>query len=302
MNRFLPAFFLCALAAQAVLAQTPDGEASQAEDEAQRERARQYGEWERRYAEWEKRYQTWLEEQARLDDGFLISVGVGPSPTHVNTRFSGGDDINFPEVEPFADVSLRGIGGTLDLRIGWLVQNDPYLKDYWYKEDELHDQLYLTLDFMTRSTALPQWRFVENDTANNGRFLRPNYILELMLGVGTTYIIYPYRTSISTTVGVGLIGIQSDSTGVRTDIGPAFNVRIGQEWALRENWRTGFGITYGFIQAINPPQSMNGVQSYRETYTSHMFSIQWINSFTPPKYRRGIPPPRPRRQAPSRPQ
>jgi hypothetical protein len=298
MLRYLLALSLCGLTAEAVDAQTAPKAPSAApaaavQSDAYKEWQRKHEEWQRGYAAWEKRYEKWIEEQARLDDGFLLSIGVGPSPVRVNTQFSGGDRINFPDVPPFPNLNFRGIGGTMDLRIGWLVQNDPYLKDYYYGEDELHDQLYLTLDVITRSTPYPQLRFAENDTANQFEYFRPTYMLDLMTGVGMTYLVYPYRTSISTTVGFGLLGIQGDSSSVRTTIGPAFNLRIGQEWAIKENWRSGFAVNYGYIQSINPRKITTTLESYQENYGSHLFSIQWINSFTPPKYRRGIPPSRP---------
>jgi hypothetical protein len=303
MHRFLSASALCALCALTGPAALPASAqtatpAPAVQSEAYREWQRQHEEWQRGYAAWEKRYSKWIEEQARLDDGFLLSIGVGPSPIRVNTAFSGGDRINFPEIPPWPNVNFRGIGGALDLRMGWLVKNDPYLKDYWFGDDELHDQLYLTVDLLTRSSPYPQLRFAENDTANKFEYFRPTYMLDLVGGVGMTYLIYPYRTSISTTVGFGLLGIQGKSSSVRTTIGPAFNLRVGQEWALRENWRSGFSIGYGYARSINPrkitlDENGNHLESYQENYTSHLFSIQWINSFTPPKYRRGIPPSRP---------
>jgi hypothetical protein len=319
MHRFLPAFAPCLLAALMVgagNAQTPASKpapttpaastpaaAPPASTDAYREWQRQHEEWQRGFAAWEKRYAKWIEEQARLDDGFLLSIGLGPSPTRVNTIFSGGDRVNFPDVPPYASTNMRGIGGTFDIRLGWLVKNDPYLKDYWFGEDELHDQLYLTLDLLTRSSPYPQLRFAENDSANLRTTFQPTYMLDLISGVGMTYLVYPYRTSISTTVGIGLLGIEGEGASVRTSIGPALNVRLGQEWALRENWRSGFAVNYGYIQAINPSKTTkeitNGATtltySYQESYHSHIFSIQWINSFTPPKYRRGIPPSRPQR-------
>ena len=286
--------------APAQTASTPPAPA--APTAAQLEWQRQHAEWQRRYSEWEKRYNKWVEEQTRLDDGFLLSIGVGPSPDRVNTHFTGGNVTDFPNEPPFPNVNFRGIGGAFDIRMGWLVENDPYLKDYWFGDDELHDQLYLTLDVLTRSSPYPQLRFVGNDTANSGTFFKPYYMLDLAVGVGMTYLIYPYRTSVSTTVGFGLLGIQGDSSSVRTQIGPAFNLRIGQEWPLRENWRSGFAINYGYIQSINPRQRRQSqVQSYQENYGSHLFSIQWLNSFTPPKYRRGIPPARPQQYNPNRP-
>jgi hypothetical protein len=249
--------------------------------------------WQRNYSQWEKRYQKWQEEQSRLDDGFLFALGIGPSPMRVDTRFSGGDVINFPDTPPFPDVSLRGMGVMIDAKMGWLVENDPYLKDYWYGEDELHDQLYLTFDLITRTTPYPQWRFAETDTSNESSFLRPVYVLDIIGGPGMTYLIYPYRISLSSTVGFGLLGIQGENGSVRTQMGPAFNARIAQEWSVRENWRSGIAVNYGIAQTINPRKVNRGVYSYQENYRSYLFSIQWINSFTPPKYRRGLPPTRP---------
>jgi hypothetical protein len=332
MKSLLTAIFLCALCALAAAAQgsvqtsakgsqpaapvptvkpaaaapTPATRASSSsssptQTDAYKEWERQHNEWKKNYSAWENRYNKWVEEQARLDDGFLLSIGLGPSPTRVDTRFSGGDTKNFPDRPPFPDVNFRGMGASLDFRFGWLVENDPYLKDYWYGNDELHDQLYLTLDLLTRSTTYPQLRFEENDTANTGTFFQPVYMLDLVVGVGMTYLIYPYRTSISPTVGFGLLGIQGKDQSVRTEIGPAFNLRIGQEWALRENWRTGFAVNYGYVQSINPRKVSEIEESYQENYSSHLFSIQWINSFTPPKYRRGIPPARPQQYNPTAP-
>jgi hypothetical protein len=303
MKLSLLATVLCALAVQTAAAQGSAAPSGSKQSEAYREWERQHAEWQRRYAEWDKRYKKWLEEQARLDDGFLLAVGVGPSPTRINTRFSGGDEDNFDDQPPFPEANLRGLGATMDARIGWLVENDPYLKDYWFGEDELHDQLYLTMDLITRHTAAPQFRFAENDTANNGSYFQPAYTLDVMVGVGMTYLVYPYLTSFSTTVGFGLLGLQGKSQGVRTGIGPALNVRVGQEWKIRENWRSGFALNYGLIQSINPRRTYLNEQgqtilSYQENYTSHLFSIQWINSFTPPKYRRGVPPARPQQHNP----
>jgi|GEM_PF-5113779 len=311
MHRFLPALALTAftlMGGAPVYAQTagpakpvapataapsaPTAATTAAQMEAYREWQRKHAEWERGYAAWEQRYAKWVEEQARLDDGFMLSIGLGPSPTRVNTVFSGGDRVNFPDVPPFASTNMRGIGGTFDLRIGWLMKNDPYLKDYWFGDDELHDQLYLTLDLITRSSPFPQLRFEENDSANLQTTFRPTYMLDLMSGVGMTYLVYPYRTSISTTVGIGLLGIEGKGSSVRTGIGPALNLRVGQEWALRENWRSGFAVSYGYIQAINPSKITRTVNtdnnptatySYQEQYASHLFSIQWINTFTPPQ-------------------
>jgi hypothetical protein len=249
-------------------------------------------------SQWEKRYQKWKEEQSRLDDGFLFSVGIGPSPVRIDTRFSGGDVVNFPDQPPFPDVSLRGLGVAIDARMGWLVENDPYLKDYWYGNDELHDQLYLTLDVLTRSTPYPQLRFAGNDTANSNTFLRPSFVLDFIVGPGMTYVIYPYRISLSSTVGFGMLGIQAKNGSVRTEIGPAFNARLAQEWAVRENWRSGLAVSFGVAQSINPRRVTENPDgslnlSYQENYRSYLFSIQWVNSFTPPKHRRPLPPMRP---------
>jgi hypothetical protein len=293
MKRALLAFVLLLLQIHAVFAQTPVPASGDRQSPESLE-------WQRQHTEWEKSYQNWLEEQSRLDDGFLLSFAVGPSPMRLNARFSGGNVTDFPNEPPFPNVNFRGIGGTFDVRMGWLVENDPYLKDYWYGNQKLHDQLYVTLDLITRSTPYPQLRFVENDSANNDTFFKPYYMLDLMVGMGMTYIVYPFRTSIGTTIGFGLLGIQGDTSSVRTQIGPAVNLRIGQEWVLRENWRSGFAINYGYIQSINPRQkNASGIESYQENYGSHMFSIQWLNSFTPPKYRRGIPPARPQQFRPT---
>ncbi len=303
MHRILTALAFCALAPWGALAQTsgtpvpsaptPDAASLEAYGQWQRE----HEEWQRRYATWEKRYALWLEEQARLDDGFVLSVGLGPSPVRVNALFSGGDRVNFPSTPPFSDVNFRGIGAAFDVRMGWLLENDPYLKDYWFGDDKLHDQLYLTLDVLTRSSLYPQLRFARNDSANRDDYLRPVYLLDLVGGVGMTYLIYPYRTSLSTTVGFGLIGIQGKDAGVRTNLGPALNVRVGQEWAIRENWRSGFAVNYGYLRAINPRRIKVNEgrfeENYQEAFASHLLSIQWINTFTPPKYRRGVPPARP---------
>jgi hypothetical protein len=280
---------------------------------AYQEWARQHAEWQRNYEKWEKGYKRWLEEQSRLDDGLMISVGGGFSPTRVNTLLSGGNTADFPDEPPYPEINLRGLGGTLDLRVGWLMQNDPYLKDYFFGADELHDQLYLSLDFLGRWTPYTQLRFNQNDTANDGGFARAAYTLDLLVGIGTTYIIYPYLTSFSTTVGLGLVAVQKiasdrpefDNKDVRTDIGPAVNFRVGQEWRLSENWKSGVAVSYGYLQAINRPHRENPndpsqqFNTYQEFYHSHIFSIQWINTFTPPKYRRGAPPVKPQQwQAP----
>jgi hypothetical protein len=298
MTRSLLAIVLCALTAEVAPAEEAAAPSGSPQSAAYREWQRQHAEWERRYAEWDKRYQKWLEEQSRLDDGFLITVGAGPSPTRINTRFSGGETPGFSEIPPFPEANLRGLGAAMDVRLGWLVENDPYLKDYWFGNDELHDQLYFTMDLLTRSTPAPQFRFAQNDTANNGNYFQPIYTLDLVVGLGMTYLVYPYLTSFSTTVGFGLLGLQGKSQGVRTNIGPALNLRIGQEWKIRENWRSGFAVNYGLVQSINPRHTYvneqgQTVESYTENYASHLFAIQWINSFTPPKYRRGIPPARP---------
>lgn len=310
MNRILSALALCALTglastvgAQSATPETPSADAPIGMD-AYREWQRQHEEWQRNYAAWEKRYAKWVEEQARLDDGFLISVGIGPSPVHVNTVFSGGDRVNFPGKPPFPSVNFRGIGGSLDFRIGWLMKNDPYLKDYWFGDDELHDQLYLTFDLLTRSAPYPQLRFAKNDTANALEYFRPVYMLDFVGGVGMTYLIYPYRTSISTTVGFGFVGIEGKDNSVRSNFGPAFNLRVGQEWAVKENWRSGFAVNYGIVKSIQPGYNRAGSgasSNYQENYTSHLFAIQWINSFTPPKYRRGLPPARPQQYNPNAP-
>jgi hypothetical protein len=155
--------------------------------------------------------------------------------------------------------------------------------------------MYLTFDLITRSTPYPQWRFAESDTSNEDEFLRPVYVLDIIAGPGMTYLIYPYRISLSSTVGFGLLGIQGENGSVRTQIGPAFNARIAQEWSVRENWRSGIAVNFGMSQTINPRQIIQGVYSYQENYRSYLFSIQWVNSFTPPKYRRGLPPSRPQR-------
>src|SRR5215217_7413241 len=213
MRSFLKASLLLALSligASAAIAQTkvevprtPEAEA------ADHEWYRKHSEWSRNYAAWEAGYKKWLEAQKRLDDGLMISIGGGFSPTRVNTTLSGGNRIAFPQDPPYSEINLRGLGGTLDLRVGWLVQNDPYLKDYFFGTDELHDQLYLSLDFFGRATPKTQLRFNQNDSANaGGNYAQAAYNLDLMAGLGTTYLVYPYRISFSTTVGLGLIAIQ----------------------------------------------------------------------------------------------
>jgi hypothetical protein len=273
---------------------------------AYKEWARKHAEWERNYALWEKGYQRWLEEQSRLDDGLMLSIGLGVSPTRINTTLSGGNDIDFPSEPPFPEINLRGLGGVVDARVGWLVDNDPYLKDYFFGKDELHDQLYLSVDFYGRATPYTQLRFNQSDSDNVGGFARAEYALDLIAGIGTTYIIYPYLISFSTTVGLGIVAIQKinsdtlDAKNIRTDIGPALMLRVGQEWRVSENWKSGFSLNYGYMQAINRPREENRNDTYQEFYHSHLFSIQWINTFTPPKYRRGAPPKKPQQWQPFR--
>lgn len=281
-GRFAPALLalLLALGAGIAHAQTgPAGLTAAAADSARKAR-------EAELRRWQEYRQA---ESKHLDDGFLFSFGVGLSPSLIHARTSGGNTTQFPDVPPFPEVNFRGMGGMVDVKVGWLVENAPYLKDYWFGEDRLHDQLYLTLDFIARATPAPQWRFAGRDTAET--FLKPYIAVDLIGGVGTTYLVYPYGVSVSTTVGLGVIGMQGSKSSMRTNIGPAVNVRVGQEWSIRENWRSGFAVNYGFLRAINPQQiDDDGLLNYREAYSSHLFSIQWINSVTPPKFRRPSPP------------
>ncbi len=273
---------------------------------AYKEWARKHNEWLRSYNLWEQGYKRWLEEQSRLDDGLMISIGGGLSPTRINTTLSGGDKIGFPDIPPFPEINLRGLGGVADVRIGWLVKNDPYLKGTPFGKDKMHDQLYVSLDFLARLTPYTQLRFNQSDSDNVGGFAHAAYSVDLISGIGTTYILYPYLISFSTTVGVGIVAIQKiesrdetyDNRNIRTDIGPALNLRVGQEWRVSENWKSGVSINYGYIQAINRPREENQNKTYQELYHSHLFSIQWINTFTPPKYRRGKPPTRPQQWRP----
>jgi hypothetical protein len=59
-----------------------------------------------------------------------------------------------------------------------------------------------------------------------------------------TNLIYPYRISLSSTIGFGLLGIQTENGSVRTQIGPAYNTRIAQERSVRENWRYGIAVNF----------------------------------------------------------
>jgi len=271
---------------------------------AYKEWARKHAEWQRNYANWEKGYKKWLEEQSRLDDGLMLSIGMGFSPTRVNTTLSGGNDVDFPEAPPFPEINLRGLGGALDVRTGWLVQNDPYLGGLYFGDDPLHDQLYLSFDVISRWTPFTQLRFNQNDTDNVGGFAHAAYSLDLIAGIGTTYIIYPYLVSFSSTVGLGLVAIQKinsttfDAKNIRTDLGPAVAFRVGQEWRVSENWKSGFSVNYAYMQAINRPRVEQQNNTYQEFYHSHLFSIQWINTFTPPKYSRGAPPKKPQQWKP----
>jgi hypothetical protein len=311
---FFSAFLLTVLAAEGVRAEiiTVQGTGTDAVSPeiaatpAYKEWARKHAEWQRNYDQWEKGYKKWLEEQSRLDDGLMIAIGAGLSPTRVNTVLSGGNNIDFPDAPPYPEINLRGLGGTLDVRLGWLVNNDPYLKDYFFGKDELHDQLYLSLDFIGRLTPYTQLRFNQSDSDNVGGFAHAAYSLDLIGGIGTTYIIYPYLVSFSTTVGLGIVAIQKiastddtyDGKNIRTDIGPAVNMRVGQEWRVSENWKSGFALSYGYMQAINRPRTEDRNNTYQEFYHSHLFSIQWLNTFTPPKYRRGAPPKKPQQWQP----
>jgi hypothetical protein len=283
MIRPITALVFCALCAQTALAQTtatyPGRTLAGHED---------------RDKEWEIRYKKWTEEQSRLDDGFLFSLAIGFSPLSINTTLSGGNNSEFPSSPPFSRLNFTGLGGIIDARMGWLVANDPFLADRQVGNEDLHDQLYVTWDVISRSTPFPALRITQGDTTSDFDVFKPSYILDVMTGMGVTYIVYPYRVSFSTTLGFGFLGMQDFNQSVRTDIGPAFNLRIAHERNLRENWRSGIGINYGFIQSVNPPQVVNNAESYREIYGSHMLSVQWLNSFTPPKYRRGVPPARPR--------
>jgi hypothetical protein len=271
---------------------------------AYKEWARKHAEWQRNYNLWEKGYQKWLEEQSRLDDGLMVSLGGGLSPSRVNTVLSGGNNIDFPDAPPYPEINLRGLGGVIDLRAGWLVKNDPYLAGYYFGKDELHDQMYLSLDFLARWTPYTQLRFNQSDTDNVGGFAHAAYSLDLIAGIGTTYILYPYLISFSSTVGLGLVAIQKinstdfDAKNIRTDLGPALNFRVGQEWRVSENWKSGFSLNYGYMQAINRPRVEERNNTYQEFYHSHLFSIQWINTFTPPKYLRGAPPKKPQQWQP----
>jgi hypothetical protein len=194
---------------------------------------------------------------------------------------------------PYSELRLLGTGLMTDFRMGWMIANDIALGNGCCGRLPMHDQVFFTLDLLTRSTFLPSRRVIRADSAEGADVFRPAYMLDLIAGIGMTYLIYPSRTSLGFTLGVGTLGMQDADQSVRTQFGPAVNLRVAQEWKLRENWRTGISFGYGYAQSVNPPQSVNGTRSFRETYGSHLLSILWINSFTPPKYRRGLPPSRP---------
>jgi hypothetical protein len=239
-------------------------------------------------AEWESRYRAGSEKPARLDDGFLLSVGAGYSPTRITARLDAPDTAGFP------DVDFVGGGGVIDFRMGWLVLNDMVLGRLIRTDAvNLHDQVYLGADVITRTTVLPRRRYKGGDTALNAVFFRPLFLNEIILGGGLTYLIYPSRTSFSISGGLASLGIQGSNRGVRTGFAPMYSIRAAQEWPLRENWRTGLAVSFARYSATNDPEDQENFTSPREKYSSRMLQVLWINSFTPPKYRRGVPPTRP---------
>ncbi len=218
------------------------------------------------------------------EDGLLFAFGAGLSPVLTTAKPASSQDPGSDR----PDVRFSGMGLALDLRAGWIAMESPLLG----KSAHLRDQLFVTFGAATRITPMPGWSFSGGDSAGASGFMRPYLMLDMAVGPGATWLLHPHGVSVTAMAGAGIVGLKSRTSSVRTRIGPAFSVGAAKEWQAGEHWRSGVALRYGRIVADNPSrQGVDGEWNPRETYASHLLSVQWTNSITPPRVRRTALPP-----------
>jgi len=92
------------------------------------------------------------------------------------------------------------------------------------------------------------------------------------LGVGATYYMVPANLYVSGTLGMGRLDFDGeDETGApvegNTDLGLAFDLTVGQEWWVGDQW--GLGVAGGFIYHSLPDSEID------ETWTGSAFTVRF---------------------------
>ena len=87
------------------------------------------------------------------------------------------------------------------------------------------------------------------------------------LGGGATYYFMPANAYISASFGFGPLSIEADDVTVESDFGPVFDVTIGKEWWVGDEW--GLGVAGGFSYHSIPDDSAE------ENWTGMSYAIRF---------------------------
>lgn len=79
-----------------------------------------------------------------------------------------------------------------------------------------------------------------------------------MLGIGLTYY-FPSNIYLSGAVGNAVTAVKANGTTYRTDSGYGFNLMLGKEWWVSENW--GLGVAGQWLYTKCPDKPVGGVTS-----------------------------------------
>jgi hypothetical protein len=189
----------------------------------------------------------------RRHDGFFLSLSPGVAFGSTEADLGGN-------AGTWDNITFRGPGGLLDLKIGGAVR----------------ENIILSADLIARNVPGPRL-----ETVGGTETLDDDIVLsDATLGMGLTYYVMPANIFLSGTLGFGTFRLQNvddeDEEPVDTKAGLSFHAKVGKEWWVSRNWGLGVALGYGFLGA---KRDDNADADFNGEYASHKLYVLFNTTF-----------------------
>jgi hypothetical protein len=187
-----------------------------------------------------------MKAQIHQHDGFYLSMGLGLIFGNITDKSSS------------YDYTYSGTGSEFDFKIGGAIKENLIL--------------HATLD----SKAIAGPSVSGSNVSGSESGIASNMLLgEGFYGGGATYYFMPTNFFISGSLGYGYFTLKDskDNINISTEKGLSFQIKIGEEWWVSDNWGLGIGVTYGKTNLTNK------FQGDSEDMDSNRFGIMFNTTF-----------------------
>jgi hypothetical protein len=167
-------------------------------------------------------------------DGFYLSLTGGPAFGAITW-----DATNFA----FKKLEMSGTGFQFDFKIGGVISEEA--------------DIILSFDVIARAISAPT---ITVD-GTSGSTTSDISVGDAMYGIGLTKYFMTTNIYISATVGMGRFTMTTSGTNSNSESGFAFQVKVGKEWWVSDNWGLGVAAGLGSLSADDQKEGLNPAYS-----------------------------------------